>query len=110
MNVAVYCSAREGLPAQAVEDARTLGRFLGENGHRLVYGGLALGLMDVVASATAQAGGTVLGVVPQRRRQLPHPDNTVSIHVATLHERKQTMEENATPSWRLTEATALSMK
>lgn len=95
MNVAVYCSAREGLPAQAVEDARTLGRFLGENGHRLVYGGLALGLMDVVASATAKAGGTVLGVVPQSRLQHQHPDNTVSIHVATLHERKQTMEENA---------------
>lgn len=95
MNVAVYCSAREGLPPQVVEDARTLGRFLGENGHRLVYGGLALGLMDEVASAAAQAGGTVLGVVPQSRLEHQHPDNTVSIHVTTLHERKQTMEENA---------------
>lgn len=95
MNVAVYCSAREGLPAQVREDARRLGRFLGENGHRLVYGGLAMGLMDEVARAAAQAGGTVLGVVPQSRLDRQHPDNTVSLYVTTLHERKQTMEENA---------------
>ena len=34
----------------------------------LVYGGLAMGLMEAVASATATAGGKVMGVVPETRR------------------------------------------
>ena len=54
-----------------------------------------MGLMDAVASATARAGGRVMGVVPQSRAIRQHPDNSVSIAVSSLHERKQTMEENA---------------
>jgi len=85
MKIAVYCSARSGLAEEVVSEARTLGQWIGSNGHTLVYGGLSLGLMDVVASATAAAGGKVMGVVPQAR----------NIGVTTLHERKQIMEENA---------------
>ena len=95
MNIAVYCSARQGLEPDVIDDAARLGRWIGENGHTLVYGGLTLGLMGVVASAVAQAGGQIIGVVPQSRLQYRHPDNNVDIHVATLHERKQIMEENA---------------
>lgn len=95
MNVAVYCSARAGLPAEVVDDARRLGAFLGRNGHTLVYGGLSLGLMHEVADAAAGAGGKVIGVVPQSRLEYQHPANNVNLHVCTLHERKQTMEENA---------------
>lgn len=95
MKIAVYCSARTGLPENVIEDARRFGEWIGSNGHTLVYGGLAMGLMDVVASATAAAGGKVMGVVPQARAGRQHQANTVSIGVTTLHERKQTMEENA---------------
>lgn len=95
MNIAVYCSARTGLPEEVIADARTLGQWIGSNGHMLVYGGLAMGLMDIVASATASAGGKVMGVVPQTRAERQHKANTVNIGVTTLHERKQIMEENA---------------
>lgn len=95
MNIAVYCSARPGLPEEVTADARKLGDWIGANGHTLVYGGLACGLMDVVASATALAGGKVMGVVPQSRAARQHPDNTVNIAVNSLHERKEIMEENA---------------
>lgn len=95
MKIAVYCSARSGLAEEVVADARTLGQWIGSNGHTLVYGGLSLGLMDVVASATADAGGKVMGVVPQARADRQHPANSVNIGVTTLHERKQIMEENA---------------
>lgn len=95
MRIAVYCSARTAIAPECFEDAHTLGRWIGSGGHTLVYGGLQMGLMDAVASATAEAGGRVMGVVPQSRAQRQHPDNSVSIAVSSLHERKQTMEENA---------------
>ena len=95
MRIAVYCSARTAIAPEFFEDARTLGWWIGSGGHTLVYGGLQMGLMDAVASATAEAGGRVMGVVPQSRAQRQHPDNSVSIAVSSLHERKQTMEENA---------------
>ncbi len=92
MNIAVYCSARENIAGECFEDARRLGAWIGENGHMLVYGGLAMGLMEAVASATATAGGKVMGVVPETRQHRQHTSNTVSIPVCSLHERKQIME------------------
>lgn len=95
MRIAVYCSARTGLPAEVVEDARALGRAIGEGGHTLVYGGLSMGLMEVVSCAVAEAGGKVMGVVPATRQDRENPVNSVNILVTSLHERKQIMEENA---------------
>lgn len=95
MNIAVYCSARPGLPDEVTADARRLGKWIGENGHILVYGGLANGLMDEVAATAARAGAKVIGVVPHSRVNRQHPDNTVNISVNSLHERKEIMEENA---------------
>jgi hypothetical protein len=95
MNIAVYCSARTNIAAECFKDAATLGHYIGSNGHMLVYGGLAMGLMETVATATAAAGGKVMGVVPATKLQRQHTANTVSIPVSSLHERKQTMEEHA---------------
>ncbi len=95
MRIAVYCSARTEIPQQFNQDALDFGKWIGENGHVLVYGGLAYSMMRDVAQACADAGGKVIGLVPQSRLDMQHPANTVSIHVETLHERKQMMEENA---------------
>lgn len=95
MRIAVYCSARPRIPAEYHEDARQFGKWIGENGHTLIYGGLRYSMMDDVAQATADAGGRVIGVVPQTRIADQHPANSVSLLVPDLHERKQMMEENA---------------
>lgn len=95
MRIAVYCSAKENLAPQIIDDTRRFGTWIGENGHTLVYGGLQRGLMGIVAQAAADAGATVIGVVPQSRLENQHPANTVNIMCNTLHERKQIMEENA---------------
>ena len=95
MKIAVYCSARGDIGRECFADAERLGRWIGGNGHTLVYGGLAMGLMDAVAGATAGTGGRVMGVVPEARLERQHPANTVNIPVCSLHERKQVMEENA---------------
>lgn len=95
MKIAVYCSARTGLPENVIDDARLIGREIGSAGHTLVYGGLSLGLMDVVARAVSEAGGRVMGVVPASRQDRQNPVNSVNILANSLHERKQIMEENA---------------
>lgn len=95
MRIAVYCSAKADLPEEVKADARKLGRWIGENGHQLVYGGLSLGLMHDVAQAARDAGATVMGVVPENRLANLHPANTVNLLCANLHERKQMMEENS---------------
>lgn len=71
------------------------GRWIGDKGHTLVYGGLRYSMMRDVASAAAEAGAKVMGLVPRSRIADQHPANTVNIFVETLHERKQMMEENA---------------
>lgn len=95
MRIAVYCSARPNIPEQYHEDARQFGRWIGENGHTLVYGGLTPSMMGDVSDAAAEAGAQVIGIVPQSRLAKQNPSNTVNIHIETLHERKQLMEENA---------------
>lgn len=95
MRIAVFCSARDAISAQYREDAETLARWIGANGHSLVYGGLDCGLMGVMGRCTAEAGGMVVGVVPQSRSEMQHADNTVNIYVNDLHERKAVMERES---------------
>jgi uncharacterized protein (TIGR00730 family) len=60
-----------------------------------VYGGGRNGLMGLVAEATRQAGGRVLGVIPQAlvdKEQANHACDELHI-VQTMHQRKALMAE-----------------
>lgn len=65
MNIAVYCSSRDGLPQYIEDIAIALGKWIGENHHTLVYGGVRAGIMHTVAQAAHDHGAHVVGVVPQ---------------------------------------------
>ncbi len=65
MNIAVYLGASEGIAPIYREEACALGRWLGENRHRLIYGGSKTGLMGLLARQTLESGGTVTGVEPE---------------------------------------------
>ncbi|MDA7416224.1 TIGR00730 family Rossman fold protein [Xenophilus arseniciresistens] len=96
-SVCVYCGSRPGeLPAYA-EAAVAVGRWIGRQGGQLVYGGGRTGLMGTVAEATREAGGRVVGIIPQALvdREVA---NTLcdELHVVqTMHERKAMMGERA---------------
>lgn len=75
MKIAVYCSSVSDLPPEWQESARVTGRWIGEHGSSLVYGGVDAGLMRIVAESTKAAGGQVVGVVPMRRRDEAWPYN-----------------------------------
>ena len=96
-SIAVYCGSRTGeSPAFAALAAAT-GHWIGRHGGQLVYGGGKSGLMGVVADATLQAGGRVVGVIPTSlvNRELAHHGCTELHVVDTMHERKRLMAERA---------------
>lgn len=95
MKIAVYCSARDNIAAVYREDAVKLARWMGRNGHDLVYGGLDCGLMGVMGREVTLSGGHAIGVVPQSRAAMEHPCNMVNIYVNDLHERKAVMDREA---------------
>lgn len=65
MNVTVYCGAHIGKDPEFAKRAAELGTWLGQNGHRLVYGAGNAGMMGTIAEAALAAGGEVLGVSPE---------------------------------------------
>ena len=62
MNITVYLGSSPGNDPKLNTVVRTLGRWIGESGHALVYGGSRTGLMGALAESTLQAGGEVTGV------------------------------------------------
>ena len=65
MNVTVYLGANYGTDPTLQTTVAELGQWIGKNGHTLVYGGSASGLMGVLARSVMAAGGPVIGVEPQ---------------------------------------------
>ena len=65
MNITVYLGANESSDPRLGDAVRELGRWIGQNGHALVYGGSKSGLMGALAESVLAAGGHVTGVEPQ---------------------------------------------
>ena len=64
MRIAVFCSANADIDPDFFALTEELGRWIGGNGHSLVFGGCNMGLMECVAAAARSAGGKTVGVVP----------------------------------------------
>lgn len=65
MNITVYLGANAGNDPALAQATAELGRWIGESGNTLVYGGSASGLMGVLAKSALAAGGKAIGVEPQ---------------------------------------------
>ena len=65
MRITVYLGSRFGADPKYREKAAELGRWIGEHGHTLVYGGGSVGLMGVLADSVLESGGRVIGVIPR---------------------------------------------
>jgi len=91
--VCVFCGSRMGTDPGHARQAEALGRMLGTQGIRLVYGGGGIGLMSVVAGAAIKAGGQVTGVIPEflRAHDVGGVSGTDEVMVAGMHERKAKM-------------------
>ncbi len=63
--IAVYCGSASPADPRYVENARDVGAELARWGVSIVYGGGKLGLMGALADAALDAGGEVIGVIPE---------------------------------------------
>ncbi|MGN3975287.1 TIGR00730 family Rossman fold protein [Tsuneonella sp. SYSU-LHT278] len=89
--LAVYCGSASPADTSYIELARDVGRTLAERGIGVVYGGGRLGLMGAVASGALEAGGEVIGVIPDAlaNSEVANHDCTELYTVGGMHERKQ---------------------
>ena len=94
MNIVVYCSSHNDLDDKFQQLAIALGKWIGVNGHTLLYGGSNAGLMHITASTVHETGGHVIGVIPEMFRHRIDPVCDEVVHTANLGDRKQYMIEH----------------
>jgi uncharacterized protein (TIGR00730 family) len=96
-SVTVYCGSNAGADPAYAEGTRALARLLAASDIRVVYGGAALGLMGVLADTAMEAGGEVIGVMPQALidREIGHRGLNDLRVVGSMHERKALMADLA---------------
>lgn len=92
-SVCLFCGSSEGANGRHRRTAAHFGRAVAQAGLRLVYGGGGIGLMGIAARAAMDAGGQVVGVLPEDLEQLElgMHDITELIIVDSMHARKKKM-------------------
>lgn len=93
----VYCASSDRLEQKYYDVATELGRELVTRGWGLVYGGGKTGVMGTIARSVKQAGGKVVGVIPEfmKARELAYDEADELVTVITMRERKLLMETRA---------------
>ncbi len=88
--VTVFCGSKPGNDDLYVNEANSLGRQLAQKGIELVYGGGNNGIMGAVANACLNAGGKVVGIIPQLllEWEAQHDGLTELIVTESMHARK----------------------
>lgn len=95
MNITVYLGANLGNDPALPQAVQQLGRWIGESGNALVYGGSKSGLMGLLADSVLAAGGRVTGVEPKcfLDAELQHEGLTELIVTEDIPARKTRMIE-----------------
>jgi uncharacterized protein (TIGR00730 family) len=96
-SLCVFCGSNGGADPAYLDAAARTGRALAQRGVRLVYGGGKVGMMGAIADAALEAGGEVVGVIPQQIFDLEIGHEGVSDLrvVGSMHERKALMADLA---------------
>lgn len=92
-SICVYCGSHPGKDPDFMMQGTKLGANIAKSGFRLVYGGGTWGLMGAVAHGCLDAGGEVLGVIPEFL--VNHESRREELNILTelritkdMHERK----------------------
>jgi uncharacterized protein (TIGR00730 family) len=96
-SLCVYCGSRTGTDPRFSRVAAEVGRWIGQHGGQLVYGGGNNGLMGTLADAALAAGARVVGIIPRSmvEREWAKRDCTELHIVDNMHQRKSMMAERA---------------
>jgi uncharacterized protein (TIGR00730 family) len=93
--VTVFGGAASGHDPVCRETATALGRGLAEAGIAVIFGGGSIGIMGAVADGALDAGGQVIGIIPDflARREVAHTAVSEMIVTDSMHSRKRRMFE-----------------
>jgi len=96
-NIAVFCASANGSHSTYREAAEQLGRTLAVRDIGIIYGGANVGLMQAVAESAMNAGGRVVGVIPEVLVDLEVAHHGITeLHItSTMHTRKALIGEKA---------------
>jgi len=96
-SICVYCGSADDLRSEYLEAARQMGAAIARSNLELWYGAGSTGLMGAVADGALQAGGRVVGVIPElfNTPRLAHMGLTRLEVVASMHERKDRLAQAA---------------
>lgn len=98
MRICLYGASSDLIDKRYIEQTEKFGRILALQGHSLVFGGGAQGLMGAAARGVHEGNGKILGIAPTFFREVDgilYDHCSEFIYTETMRERKQLMEENA---------------
>jgi uncharacterized protein (TIGR00730 family) len=95
LSICVFCGSRAGAKPSYEQAAVEMGKAIGANNWRLVYGAGDVGLMGTVARAAQAAGAETFGVIPEHleKAEVGKSDLTEYVVTKNMHERKTRMYE-----------------
>lgn len=96
-SIAVFCGSAMGKNQAIIDCANDLGQTLAQREIALVYGGASVGIMGVVADATMNNNGHVIGIIPSffSKKEIAHNGLTELIFVESMAQRKELLAEHS---------------
>ncbi|HOV93810.1 MAG TPA: TIGR00730 family Rossman fold protein [Spirochaetales bacterium] len=95
-SVCVFCGSSDNVNRIYKDAAAIFGAEIARRGMTLVYGGGDVGTMGSLASAAMNAGGEVIGIIPEHlNERVRHLPLTQLMVVKGMRERKAVMQEKA---------------
>jgi uncharacterized protein (TIGR00730 family) len=93
--ICVYCGSSDKMSEEYLQSARQMGESIAKHGFSLAYGAGCTGMMGAVADGALEAGGEVIGVIPEMftTPTLMHNGLSRLEVVANMHARKQRLVE-----------------
>jgi uncharacterized protein (TIGR00730 family) len=93
--ICAYAGSSDLMHAAYIESARQMGHVIAERGITLAYGAGSTGVMGALANGALEAGGQVIGVIPEmfNTPQLMHTGLSRLEIVKTMHQRKARLVE-----------------
>lgn len=94
-NICVFCGSSEGNDQAISDTAARLGKALADNKISLVYGAAKIGVMGILAQATLDNKGHVIGIIPDflKKKEVVHLGLSELITTDNMHDRKLKMQE-----------------
>jgi uncharacterized protein (TIGR00730 family) len=97
VRLCIFCGSSPGARPEYAAATTELATLLAGRGIGIVYGGASVGLMGLLADTALEAGGEVVGVIPEalERKEIARSGLTELHVVGSMHERKALMAELA---------------